>query len=76
MTRDWKEDWVDRMGLIVALSGEARFQCLVLFKLDMATKLSEAECRELRVCLRKRFMPTNGQDGCQEAVKSVREATT
>lgn len=33
--KDWKESWIDWMGLIVALSGEKRFYELETFKLRM-----------------------------------------
>lgn len=72
--RDWKEFWVDDMGLIVALSGEARFERLRKFKALMQ-RLTEAEQRELGDCLRQRFTPSNGDSGCQEATSSVKEVT-
>lgn len=69
--RDWKEVYVDRMGLIVALSGEDRFQKLTELKRDMV-KLPQALQMELMECLRQRFTPSNSDCGCQSATKSVR----
>lgn len=73
--RDWKEDWIDRMGLIVALSGEERFEALRKFKADMNWKLRPHEQIELKETLRMRFTPTNGKEGCQSATAAVKEAT-
>lgn len=73
--RDWKEAWVDEMGLIVALSGEDRFFRLNKLKFRMGRELSEQEVHQLRACLRQRFTPTNGQHGCQEATSAVKEIT-
>lgn len=73
--RDWKEEWVDRMGLIVTLSGEDRFAALEKFKSDMV-KLGKGDRWSLQDCLRHRFTPSNGQDGCQSATDAVKEATT
>jgi hypothetical protein len=69
--RDWKEPYVDRMGLIVALSGQHRFQKLSELKKDMSS-LPASQQSELKECLRQRFTPTNGQDGCSEAMASMR----
>jgi len=57
--RDWKEKWVDQMGLIVALAGEQRFKRLESFKLAMSVALTEDQCEELRECLRQRFTPSS-----------------
>jgi hypothetical protein len=69
--QDWKEPWIDRMGLIVALSGSERFLRLSKLKTDMAG-LSPAMQAELRAAIRERFTPSNGRDGCQSAMQSVR----
>lgn len=74
IVRDWKEEWVDRMGLIVALSGVERFQKLSEFK-RLAATLSATHRDELNECLRQRFTPTNGEDGCKSGTTAVREAT-
>jgi len=74
--RDWRELWVDRMGLIVALSGKERFDMLEAFKLRMFVELTLAEQEQLRECLRQRFTPSNGNDGCQSATESVRQAAS
>lgn len=58
MKRDWKEHWVDRMGLIVALHGKARFDALDAFKLKMFVELTVDEQAQLRACLRQRFTPS------------------
>jgi hypothetical protein len=73
LERDWKEEWVDRMGLIVCLSGSLRFDALREFKRDMGFKLSNAQIQELKACLKARFTPTNGEDGCQSGTSAVRE---
>lgn len=72
INRDWKEPWVDRMGLVVALSGEDRFTHLQRLKRDMAPLAPEQQA-ELRECFRQRFTPSNGADGCQSATQAVRE---
>lgn len=72
--RDWKEFWVDEMGLIVALDGNKRFELMADFKLRMVFELSPNEQSELKDCLRKRFTPSNGDNGCQSATQAVREA--
>lgn len=69
---DWREIWIDRMGLIVALAGEERFRQLRAFKADMASLLSPAQCDQLHQALTARFTPTNGQNGCQSATAAVR----
>lgn len=73
--RDWKEKYIDRMGLIVALSGEPRFQQLSLLKADMALLSSEMQ-QELKSALRQRFAPSGGTDGCQSAMNAVTSATS
>lgn len=70
--RDWKELWIDQMGLIVCLSGEDRFQRMREFKAFMAL-LSQEKQAELKEAIRMRFTPSNGQDGCQTAMRSVKE---
>lgn len=75
MTRDWKEGWIDQMGLIVALGGEHRFNKLRQFKDDMARYLTPEERSELKEALRQRFTPTNGQDGCSSAMEAVKDVT-
>lgn len=75
-TRDWKEEWIDRMGLIVVLGGKERFEHLNRLKFDMTTKLNCREITELKEAIRMRFTPTNGQDGCQSGIQAVKEATT
>lgn len=73
MNQDWKENWIDQMGLIVALSGAERFRKLEVFMVEMRL-LSAPELAELKEALRQRFTPSNGQDGCQGATEAVREA--
>jgi len=57
--RDWREAWVDKMGLIVALHGEQRFKRLEAFKLEMFVELTPDQCAELKECLRQRFTPSS-----------------
>lgn len=57
--RDWKEAWVDEMGLVVALSGKARFEAMDAFKLKMFVTLTPEAIAELRECLRQRFTPSS-----------------
>lgn len=75
--RDWKEEWVDRMGLIVALSGEHRFERLDSLKKDMK-QLSEDKVKELKYCFKQRFTPSHSAgdiyEGCETATKSVEMA--
>lgn len=71
--RDWKEAYIDHMGLIVALSGERRMDEMRLFKRNME-RLTLKQQGELRLALALRFTPTNGQDGCQSGMQAVREA--
>jgi hypothetical protein len=59
MNRDWKEAWVDQMGLIVALSGANRFDLLNQFKAAMMSRLSSEQRDELVECLRQRFTPSS-----------------
>lgn len=71
--RDWKEEWIDEMGLIVALSGKERFTKLSIFRIKMRALLSPVDQDALKEALRQRFTPTNGMDGCQEATAAVKE---
>lgn len=73
INQNWKEPWIDQMGLIVALSGEERFIMLARFKYRMAMELSTFDQAELRVAIRQRFTPSNGEDGCQSAMSAVKE---
>ena len=73
--RDWKEAYVDQMGLIVALSGKPRFEMLEAFKLRMFVELTAEQCAELKECLRQRFTPSGGKDGCQSATDAVNQAS-
>ncbi len=57
--RDWKEAWVDEMGLVIALSGKARFEAMDAFKLRMFVTLTPEAIVELRECLRQRFTPSS-----------------
>ena len=75
MKRDWKEVWIDKMGLIVALSGEQRFAKIEDFKASLAL-LSADDQAAVKQAMRQRFTPSNGQDGCSEATASITEATT
>lgn len=74
--RDWKEAWVDRMGLIVCLNGSLRFDAIREFKRDMGFFLSNDQISELKECLRKRFTPSNGENGCQSGTDSVRQVVS
>lgn len=56
--RNWTEDWIEEMGLIVALHGEARFARLISFKQRMRC-LAPEKAFELRECLRQRFTPSS-----------------
>ena len=60
--RGWTEKWVDRMGLIVTLSGTARFAYLDKFKADMKVELTPEQIIELKVCLCERFTPGQHPD--------------
>lgn len=75
--RDWKESWIDRMGLIVALSGNDRYVAIRRFKEDMATLESMAEVEALREAIRQRFTPSSyagdERDGCKSAMAAVKE---
>jgi hypothetical protein len=71
---DWREPWIDRMGLIVALGGEERFTHLRAFKKDMRVKLTVDERQALKAAIQARFTPTNGEDGCASGVSAVKEA--
>lgn len=72
MNLGWKEQWIDQMGLIVALSGDERFRKLAEFKTKMRD-LSLPDQVALKEAIRQRFTPTNGQDGCQSATEAVRQ---
>lgn len=71
--RDWKEEWIDEMGLIVALSGYDRFIRLGIFKLAVKHTLTEKQRGELKLAIKNRFTPTNGQDGCKSGMEAVKE---
>lgn len=58
--RDWKEVWVDRMGLIVALDAERRFKALQELKAAMARELTQKQRSELLVTLAERFTSQRG----------------
>jgi len=73
-TRDWKEAYVDQMGLIVALSGRDRFVQMEFLK-DQMRQLPETQQAELKECLRQRFTPSGGRDGCQSAAAAANSAT-
>lgn len=73
MLRDWKEVWIDQMGLIVALSGEERYARLRDFKKQLAL-LSDKDFHALNKAIKERFTPSNGEDGCQSATEAVKEA--
>lgn len=70
--RDWREYWVDRMGLIVALSGENRFTKLLEFKRDLDALFA---CEQLAVkeAIRLRFTPSDGIDGCTSGIEAVKQ---
>lgn len=71
--KNWIEDWIDEMGLIVALSGNERFNKIAKFK--CARKfLSEKGQQKLDEAIRKRFTPSNGEDGCKTAMDSVKRS--
>lgn len=70
MNNNWKETFVDRMGLIVVLSGQQRLEKLAALKSDI-DKLSPKEQQEVRECLRMRFTPSNGEDGCDSAMNAL-----
>lgn len=55
-TRDWKEEYVDFMGLIVALSGEQRFARMTELK-DGMKGLTDKQNKELKQAFRERFYP-------------------
>lgn len=71
--KDWREIWVDRMGLIVALSGAERFDSLNKMKKDMAENLNPDQINIVKDVIRQRFTPTNGENGCQSATQAVKE---
>lgn len=69
------------MGLLVALSGDKRFEEITRFKSDMFRLLTADERKELSECLRQRFTPTNAGTndpafaGCAEAASAVEAVT-
>lgn len=71
----WKEAFVDRMGLIVALSGDERHAKMRELVLDIS-RLSGPLQAEVKETLRTRFTPTNGEDGCRSASEAVRAITS
>lgn len=71
MTKPWKEVFVDHMGLIVALGGERRFEEMRKLRLAI-NELPVDKQAEVKECLRQRFTPTNGDDGCESATRAVR----
>jgi len=71
--RDWKEEYIDEMGLIVALSGIERYARLAVFKLSIKHQLTKDEQHQLRFAIKNRFTPTNGQDGCRSGMEAVKE---
>lgn len=70
---NWKESWIDKMGLIVTLSGNNRFTKLSELKSIMASQLTPQEVAELKECFRQRFTPTGGLNGCRSATDSVNQ---
>lgn len=79
MNTDWKEDWVDQMGLIGALSGTDRFNRLQEFK-SRLTILSEERQSELMRYLALRFTPSSVKsdssefNGCRSGTEAIEEA--
>lgn len=67
----WIEPWIDRMGLIVALSGDERFKAINRLKHDMRINLTKDEQEQLRCAFRARFAPSRGSDGCKTAMNSL-----
>lgn len=72
--RGWIAHCVDHMGLIVALSGERRFEEMRKLNEKLMTLTPERRA-QIKEILRQRFTPTNGQDGCQSAMAAVKEIT-
>jgi hypothetical protein len=70
-TEPWIELWIDWMGLIVTLSGEQRFRQLEGFNWGFK-HLKPEDQATLKQAIRARFCPSNGEDGCQGAMESVR----
>lgn len=71
--RPWKEEFVDHMGLVVALSGNRRFSELKKLK-ERIDALPDNQREEIKQAIRQRFTPTNGTDGCCGAMAAVKEA--
>lgn len=74
MQQPWKEVFVDRMGLIVALSGQRRMEAMSALVSDIRA-LPAGKAVEVKECLRLRFTPTNGGNGCQSATEAVKAVT-
>lgn len=79
MERDWKEAWIDEMGLIVALSGEDRFRRLSAFK-ARCLLLAPTYKAELSAALKQRFMPSSypenpPADGCRSGMDAINAVT-
>lgn len=72
--QSWQEKLVDEMGLVVALSGESRFEAMKSLRLKIH-QLSPAQQIEIKAILKQRFTPTNGEDGCQSATRAVKIIT-
>lgn len=70
--KPWIETWIDRMGLIVALNGEERFQQIYQFKVDL-NRLNHDMQTQVKEAIRLRFAPTNGNDGCVSGTMAVKE---
>lgn len=73
--RDWKEAYVDQMGLIVALSGKDRFVQMEFLK-ERMRELPESQQVELKECLRQRFTPSGSHTGCKSATEAVELCAT
>ena len=58
MKRDWREPWIDQMGLILTLSGRPRFVMMEAFKLKMLVELTPEQWIDLKEALRQRFTPS------------------
>ena len=74
--QDWREKFIDEMGLIVALNGEERFTKLSLFK-NRINDLNSNDRAEIKNLLKLRFTPssinTNNIEfnGCRAGTESV-----
>lgn len=79
--RDWKEKWVDEMGLIVALSAPERFTRLDDFK-HRLNQLPPEQRQEVRWAVAKRFTPSSTRSsseefkGCRSATEVIEEITS